>query len=385
MNIFLPLSATINQRERNLLPRVRWCRPGKSPELLDHATPPPRAERGVWWVDVDSSVDPDLLLETLRRHDPSVDRALIDELLSRDELAKVDQATGGPRNVSMVGVDTAITGVAGGRGTGGHLVFQMVETLVGPDWIVTCWHRSESCTGGDPNWDEAAILRDEMVGQAERMWAESPVSSAGDMGTVLACVLAKRYKRAHRTLELWLQAWELDFNRASETAERDVLRHLMAMVNEARRRLAAFNNSRCLADNERWFPDLSSPELDDRADRYLDHSLKELRLLFDNVRADMELVSMNEMAALAREAKLSGEAERRFERNLGRVTALLLVPTLITGFFGANTRLPGGGSWHGFEAMVALMCATSFVVYLVIVRRAELDEARINASHDDRG
>jgi Mg2+ and Co2+ transporter CorA len=34
---------------------------------------------------------------------------------------------------------------------------------------------------------------------------------------------------------------------------------------------------------------------------------------------------------------------------------VLLVPTFIAGFFGANTQVPGQGKWWGFGLMVVLM------------------------------
>jgi magnesium transporter len=50
------------------------------------------------------------------------------------------------------------------------------------------------------------------------------------------------------------------------------------------------------------------------------------------------------------------------------VAAVLLVPTLITGFFGANTNLPGGGHWSGFVAMVTLMVLGSGAAYWLLER-----------------
>jgi len=60
------------------------------------------------------------------------------------------------------------------------------------------------------------------------------------------------------------------------------------------------------------------------------------------------------------------EATEKLQGYLSKVTGLVLVPTLVAGLFGANTRLPGGGSWMGFELMVLLMVVSAIAVYLVI-------------------
>ena len=44
--------------------------------------------------------------------------------------------------------------------------------------------------------------------------------------------------------------------------------------------------------------------------------------------------------------------------------------SFVAGLFGANTRLPGGGSWLGFELMVVLMVVSSIAVYWIMRRLA---------------
>jgi Mg2+ and Co2+ transporter CorA len=46
------------------------------------------------------------------------------------------------------------------------------------------------------------------------------------------------------------------------------------------------------------------------------------------------------------------------------VAGLVLVPTLVVGIFGANTELPGEGSWLGFVLMIALMLVLAGLSYL---------------------
>ncbi len=51
------------------------------------------------------------------------------------------------------------------------------------------------------------------------------------------------------------------------------------------------------------------------------------------------------------------------------MTGLVLVPTLVAGVFGANTAVPGGQAWWGFEVMLLLMVVSAVVVYAAIRRR----------------
>jgi Mg2+ and Co2+ transporter CorA len=62
------------------------------------------------------------------------------------------------------------------------------------------------------------------------------------------------------------------------------------------------------------------------------------------------------------------ESTERLQRLLGKVTGLVLVPTLVAGLFGANTELPGRGTWLGFELMMILIVLTAITAYFVIRR-----------------
>jgi magnesium transporter len=49
--------------------------------------------------------------------------------------------------------------------------------------------------------------------------------------------------------------------------------------------------------------------------------------------------------------------------------AIIAIPTAITGFFGMNTKLPGGSSWSGLALSVGLIVAASLVLYRVFKSR----------------
>jgi hypothetical protein len=69
------------------------------------------------------------------------------------------------------------------------------------------------------------------------------------------------------------------------------------------------------------------------------------------------------------------ESAERLQGYLGKVTGLVLVPTLVAGLFGANTQLPGLGSWMGFEIMLILMVLSAIAVYLAIHKLSESGSA----------
>jgi len=143
----------------------------------------------------------------------------------------------------------------------------------------------------------------------------------------------------------------------------------LSMVGEFRRRLTAFSHARWWSLDKSWFPNLSDPvEHSDRPAENgqvaalraaVDATEGDLDLLFQTIRADMDLL-------LLRSVGTQQESSERLHRQLAKVTALLLVPTLVGGIFGANTATPGGATWFGFELMIVLMIASSGVVYAVL-------------------
>jgi hypothetical protein len=337
---------------------VRWCPVGAPTEVRD-LDPAVVSGEGTWWLDIGPYADPRLVLELLRRLDPDLPEPMVHDLLEPDEMAKVEQAVTGTRNVSMVGV--VAEQVAGSLT--GQLRFQPVETLTGHGWFAVCWQPSQVCTGTVGRCADAPVLRAEVTRKVQRAWATGTGRTSGDLATLVARALVQRYRLAHREVESWVHAWEL------AVADVPALKRLLATVNESRRRVAAFDHARDLTDDESWFPGVTDRELVGQVREGVERARRKLDLLFDTVRADMELVCMVKMVEQAETAQQRAEAEGKFQDNLGKVTALLLVPTLIAGIFGANTRLPGGGSWTGFDAMVALMVVTSLVVYQLVVRR----------------
>ena len=331
-------------------------------------------EGTVLWVDVPAGADPVVVAGRLGSLHPSLTAARVTDLLERDPLARVEECADGVRHVTMVGI--GLPDRWPDPDAAHHeLDFQMIEVVVGEGWLVTCWHPSRHFDGSPgQDRDGEPVLR-ELLHESASRWAEAGRTTAGDLATCLAESLARRYKHVYRALDLWLQQWEqrVHVTEQIDKQDRDELKQLLSLVNEARRNLAAFNNSRSLTGDGRWFPG-ADPALDKGADEMLDKALDRLRTLFEGIRADLDLVCMETLAHQAEIAEKRAASERKFQDGVGRITALLLVPTLIAGIFGANTWLPGGGKTSGFGEMLALMVLASALVYWAIVRQPREQE-----------
>jgi hypothetical protein len=339
--------------------RAWWLADGHEAVLLDSTSRP--AGKGVLWVDVDSGAETHAVHDAISALGIALPREQVEDLCAPDEVCRARECDGDVRHVSTVALHTT-TAAPEGHG----IAFQVLETVAGPDWLLTCWHPSHPELGGEDPGDVRLMETVNSAGRAS--WTEGHVRTGGDLATELVLQITQRYKQSCRALESWLQDWESGFH-ADQNVDPQPLRHLLGLVIEARRRLAAFNNARSGTSNNRWFADLTTIKIDERADELLDHALARLQTTFENIRADMELVCMEKMVRQADAAERSSEADRKFQESLGKVSALLLVPTLIAGVFGANTALPGGGTWLGFDGMVVLMLVTSVVVYWLLVLR----------------
>ena len=338
-----------------------WLAAGLAHPVTDPSTRP-RGD-GVLWVDIDPTENVDSVHDRLLGLGISLPRMQVEDLCERDQVCRAHECGDDVRHVSTVALHTT-SAAPGGHG----VAFQVLEIVTGPDWLITCWHPSQPELGGaDPG--DVRLMQD-VNSAAQRRWTDGHAQTAGDLATELVLQIALRYKQSCRAIESWLQDWESAFH-ADQNLDPQPLRHLLGLVIQARRRLAAFNNARSGTSDNRWFGDLTDTKVDEQADSLLDHALARLQTTFENIRADMELVCMEKMVRQAEVAEKTQESDRKFQESLGKVSALLLVPTLIAGVFGANTALPGGGTWFGFDGMVVLMVVTSLVVYWLLVLRGK--------------
>jgi Mg2+ and Co2+ transporter CorA len=232
-------------------------------------------------------------------------------------------------------------------------------------------------------------------------WLNTPTATpplpktAGDLGVYLAISLLGTYTASHRMMERWVESWEVNFYSSLNSTEKGTqlkhekgrqLKHsaleissALSMVGEVRRRLTAFEHARWSTTDRSWFPRLSdrdeskrdlarqSPSVETVA-QTLKTAKKKFAHLSADIRADMDLLMLHSQAT-------QQESAERLQGYLGKVTGLVLVPTLVAGLFGANTQLPGLGSWMGFEIMLILMVLSAIAVYLAMHKLAESGSA----------
>jgi CorA-like Mg2+ transporter protein len=211
-----------------------------------------------------------------------------------------------------------------------------------------------------------------------KRWVDQGGKTSGDLGVLFLYELALQYTNARKILWACLNDWEQDFyNHPTESDPIQFVKpltELHRLHGELYRRLAGLNVPRDRADTG-WFARVQCRDTAQHVDEIIDRSLRNLSSFSDSLRQAVSLTQSyatlrhfalaEEQKELAEEQKVATEKlQHRFE--IG--AAVLLVPTLIAGIYGANTSLPGGGHWSGFVAMVILMVLGSGTAYHLLER-----------------
>ncbi len=225
-----------------------------------------------------------------------------------------------------------------------------------------------------------ALLQEPFLQQVRRQWDDpgNNMRTAGDLGMALARELAHTFAASQRMIERWVQSTEVEFfdHLSNEADGADAaaaeIRHMLAIVGEFRRSLTAFEHARTATADRSWFPRLSGPPKGDENPAVqalagiIEGAQEKLEVVFKAIRADMDLLMLQSMGRQQRASEDQQRASVALQDKITKVTVLFLVPTLIAGIFGANTALPGGDRWVGFELMLALMVFSSVAVYAII-------------------
>jgi Mg2+ and Co2+ transporter CorA len=217
--------------------------------------------------------------------------------------------------------------------------------------------------------------------QVRRQWeaADSTLRTAGDLGLAIAGEMSHTYTESLRMIERWVQSTDVEFfdrlsgddtNIDSAAAE---IRSMLAITGEFPTSLTAFQHARLVTSDRSWFPEVTQSDADGEGGpaalaqtQTIRGGQDKLDSIFAAIRADMDLLMLQSMGRQQRAAEDQQRASIELQDKLAKVTALLLVPTLIAGIFGANTMLPGEQRWWGFGLMVVLMLASSVIVYIAI-------------------
>jgi Mg2+ and Co2+ transporter CorA len=267
------------------------------------------------------------------------------------------------------------------RGTpqrAGILIFQPVELLVGEEWIITCWHPSRAFRGprkvAEGPAEDATALYLAVAGHWERGKRGSP----GDLGVSIMHELALTYVPAQRELSTWLEDWELSLYIKDELDNQNELPELWGLMAVLRNWLGPLNRPGLRASIDKaWLPATDHNAVID-VDNRVDKALAGLGRLSETLRQSFSLLHLEQTEEERRHSE-------RMQQRLELAAVVFLVPTLIVGFYGANTWVPGQGRHWGFWVMVAalvLLSLSSLFVVAQLHRRS--NEASRSAAAERR-
>jgi Mg2+ and Co2+ transporter CorA len=308
---------------------------------------------------------------------PGLTKDMIGDLISPDPRPKVVYYDAGRiRSLSTFRV-RALESDEGAdpesRSKAGVLSFDPVEILVGPGWMLTCWHETQQFRGPHRLEEGARAPHDDVYAAVEAAWRSS-YSGAGDLAVLLLLELANTYKPTCRQLRVWVEEWELDYFRTDHAYD-DTLLEVQASVAVLRDWLSPLNISGMTSDIHRaWFPGVSGDkdsggyERALRVDDRVDQSLAELVEISSLVRNAYELLEV-------RRLKLAQDRDARFQRTIAIGGSAILIPTLVAGVMGANTWVPGeygpnSAKW-AFGVLLLIMVISAAAAWYALKRMHE--------------
>jgi hypothetical protein len=252
----------------------------------------------------------------------------------------------------------------------GRLTFWPLEMSVGERFLLTVRRRGErvvtslaerrSVTDVE-DADRCSVLGSvELFEQVQRRWSRAVgrhtaghPGSAGDAALLILHWMADSYLDSVRTMEAWLSQWELQvFDRQGEP-ERGTLMVLREMLAETEARGGVFAYPHGGDPVTGWLPGVRDVTEAQHVHSVLTRVLRMLLSVQERVRDRIDAVSDLD--------------QQRSRRRVERLGFLILFPTLIAGVFGANTAIPGGGTWAGFGGMLAAMFILTILAYRVVV------------------
>jgi hypothetical protein len=351
--------------EQPWLRRMSVWRPGSAPTVC--GLEDVREGLGFPWIELTCGVGRcDDVLEALLPICPGLTREMLDDLLTPDEAPTgVSFGDGSVMLASTFEVEAirreekAVRGEAQGTGV---LRFQPVELLAGPSWLISCWHPRRTFQGAMPlGGEEGPDAADQVFRGVTGRWLSGSGAGPGDLGVAVMHELALSYAPAHRALFAWLEDWELSLYVEDDLENRDELPELWGLMAVLRDWLNPLNRPGLRADlGKAWLP-----ATDHRAvvevDERIDKALAGLARLSETLRQSFGLLHLEQTEEQRRQSE-------RMQHRVELAAAAFLVPTLIVGFYGANTWVPGQGKHWGFWVMVAVLVLLSAAALLGVFR-----------------
>jgi len=334
---------------------------------------------GILWFDVEGSADPAAVLDLLEPFCDGLQREMLDDLLCRDDIPEGRRWQDGKvRLASSFAVYAPEARKDGGLTpkftSSSEAVYEPVELLAGENWLITRWHDGCLYRGARAVEDGLSpVSRDALREAISRRWQAKGGGTAGDLGVLVMHELALTYAPAQRRFHMALEDWELNLYgpdagaRVSSESERS-LHDLWGACARLRDWLNPLNVPGLRHDLDKaWLPVGDHEEVIE-VDERVDIALKELAALGDKLRNSFHLLHIQK-------SEEQRERNERLQRRIEILAPIFVVPTLVVGFYGANTWVPGEHRHWGFLVMVAaivvLTCITAAVLWATSRRHRE--------------
>jgi Mg2+ and Co2+ transporter CorA len=315
------------------------------------------------------------VFDALVRHCPGLTKAMLEDLLTPDDSPEgVSYGDGSIRLASTFSAEAKRDESPVERGTpqgAGVVKFQPVELLASESWLITCWHPTRTFKGAEKVDEGVPGPADQIFRGVVERWCHGGHGSAADLGVSVMHELALTYLPAQRELMAWLEDWELSLYVDDKIDNQDELPELWGLMAVMRSWLSPLNRPGLRKDIAKaWLPaSRHDPVID--VDNRVDKALDGLSKLSETLRQSFGLLHVEQ-------TEEQRQQEERAARRLETLAAVFLVPTLVVGFYGANTWVPGQNKHWGFWVMVAALIIFSCVTIAALraQRRAGATAAR---------
>jgi hypothetical protein len=331
----------------------------------------PFSEGECRWIDIIGPADPDTLLQLLGQTCEGLELDMLADLLCPDEIPENRRWHGGDvRLASSFAVHSPEAWPERESkttfGPSADAVYEPVELLAGESWLITRWH--DACHYRGANLVKHGlppILRDDVLAAVSRRWARCSDGNAGDLGVFVMNELSLTYASVPRRLYGDLEEWELRLYE-SDGEIADISEQEEARLHDlwgARARLRDWLNPLNVPGlrsdpSKAWLP-ATDHETVVAIDKRVDRALLELSDLGETLRSSFHLLHIKKVES-------QRERNERLQRDLGFLATGFVVPTLVVGFYGANTWVPGEHQEWGFlEMIIVIVVATTAVLFLL--------------------
>ncbi len=330
-------------------------------------------ENGVTWFHVDTErLAPGAFFAALETRCEGLTETLVSELLTVEEAQSLSRGAGHQRAVAAFGVLPVNLDIeASSPPSVGCFVLQRITIVSGPDWVITCEHAATMLPESLGNSVGRAQLPFEEIREAvAARWPQVASVTSANLALLILRAIVDTYTNARRALRRWLEAWESSLYERLTAAPRGrtsgraqvedaitandllPLMELRRLRNKLFSRLETLNRPGMRTnDGLIWFSG-GDPTLAEEVDEPLDRSLRGLRDFGEVLRSSVELVATFVAAEQSRQSE-------RFQELATFIAAVLLVPTLVAGIYGANVTLPGKDRATGLWIMLAAMVLTA--------------------------